>query len=179
MFGWYALTIATEREFGFVAWIVGVLVGIGVRIGAREGTPMLGYTASMCAALAILGGQFLAVNHIINKTFNEKFAGLLEQAGTEQKEMARQGLNAKTDEEVKAWLVKYGELENAPTQEDIKEFRESRVPELKAIMESKPVTRTIPFSLRFAMFKATVGIFTLIWLIFGVISAWRLGSGGS
>ena len=179
MVGWYMLTIATEREFGFVAWIVGVIVGIGVRIGAREGTPMLGYTASMCAALAILGGQFLAVNHIINKTFNEKFASLIENAGAEQKKMAQEGLNAKTDDEVKAWLVKFGELEKEPTQDDIKEFRESRVPELKAIMDAKPITRSIPFSLRFAMFKETVGVFTLIWLIFGVISAWRLGSGGS
>ena len=140
---------------------------------------MLGFTASVCAAVAILGGEFLVLNHSINDTFGPKMADILAKAAATQKEMAREGLNAKTDEEVKAWLVKYGELERAPTQEDIKDFRENRVPELKAMQDFKPVTPNITFSMRFAMFKNSIQPITYLWLIFGVISAWRLGSGGS
>ncbi len=186
MAGWYFLTLATDRQFGFVAWIIGAFVGMGVRILAREGTPMLGYAAAVCAAVAILGGNFLVVNHIVDKVqagFQEGFARGWE---TEQRKFAQEAVSAKTDDQVKAWLVKNGDLEHSPTQQDIKEFREKTVPEMQALLDKKndpkssddlPHPNRISFSQKFAIFRNNLGVLNYLFLFFGVASAWRIGSG--
>ena len=184
MLGWYYLAVAIDKPIVFFSSITGVLVGIAVRIMAKEGTPMLGYAAAMCAALAILGGRFMIVNH-----FNpvRDIAQALESVVAEQTESAKQGLKAKTDDEVKAWLVKYGELEHPPTADDIKEFRQTTVPMLQSMLDNMKTTseklgklginQGESFGDKFNLLKNSMGVDSVIFLLIGVAAAWRIGSG--
>jgi hypothetical protein len=57
---WFFLVKATGYAMGFAAWGVGLLVGMGARSLAREGSRRLGWVAALCAFAAILVGQWLA-----------------------------------------------------------------------------------------------------------------------
>jgi hypothetical protein len=184
MAGWYFLTLATERQFGYVACVVGAFVGIGVRTLAKHGDQKLGFIASVCAALAILGGNFLVVNHFFNMA--EKELGGLADVLAEQRQIAKQAVDAKSDDEIKAWLVKNGELDHAPTQEDIKEFKDSTLPAMRTMLEStdngkasKLAKRSemFSFSTRFQFFKENMSVLQYLFLAFGVVAAWRIGCG--
>jgi hypothetical protein len=57
---WFFLIKVTGYPLGFAAWGVGLLVGLGARGLAREGSRRLGWVAAACAFAAILAGQWLA-----------------------------------------------------------------------------------------------------------------------
>ena len=65
---WAAIIALTEYEIGWIAWAVGALVGIGVRIGSSgEEGPWLGILSVLIAFASIYAGKafglyFLAVN---------------------------------------------------------------------------------------------------------------------
>ena len=178
---WYFLTVATGKEFGVAAWFLGALTGIGVRVLARDGSPMLGYVAAVCACLSILGGQFLAVNTYINRGFVKG----AEKAYLKQISLAKEAVNAKSDQEIKSWLRKNqddGTLEIS--QADIDAFRDHDQAKMQQLLDGNPseqeylkmVIDRIPFSMRFKIFQGTMSLFTILWLVFGIGSAWRIGS---
>jgi hypothetical protein len=185
MLGWYFLTMATDREFGMAAWFVGVLSGLGVRILARDGSPGLAYVAALCAALGILGGQFLVTNTIVNRVLGTMTAGA-DSAYDEEVNQAREGLKLQTDAEIKAWLQTNSETGAPVTSQDMDDFRKVQQPKMQDLVNGKPSRAEFTakftgplssFSMRYNIFKESVGFFTLLWIIFGVLSAWRIASG--
>ena len=59
---WAGIAYATHREIGWIAWGVGGLVGLGVRVAARELVgARYGLLAAGVAALALVGGKFATV----------------------------------------------------------------------------------------------------------------------
>src|SRR5262249_10847111 len=92
---WYSITLATDRHFGIVAWGLGVLVGVGVRTLGKDGTPFLGFIAAVCACLSILGGDYMLVNHVINKNIHD----LSSIAYAAQMEAAREAVKLKSDDQ--------------------------------------------------------------------------------
>ncbi|MFM1768575.1 MAG: hypothetical protein RJA22_1104 [Verrucomicrobiota bacterium] len=61
MLAWFFLIQSTGHQLGFAAWGVGLLVGLGARALGREGGSRLGWAAAGCAAVAVVGGQWLAI----------------------------------------------------------------------------------------------------------------------
>ncbi len=61
MLVWYFLVKVTGHQIAFAAWGVGMLAGLGARGLGREGSRGLGIAAGVAALVAILGGQWLAV----------------------------------------------------------------------------------------------------------------------
>ncbi|MCK4871713.1 MAG: hypothetical protein KAS72_03205 [Phycisphaerales bacterium] len=60
---WAAISYYTNYEVGIVAWGIGVLAGIGVRIGAGESlSGTTGILAAVIAILGVVGGKYTAVS---------------------------------------------------------------------------------------------------------------------
>ncbi|MDB6064417.1 MAG: hypothetical protein JWR26_625 [Pedosphaera sp.] len=181
MTGWYFLTVASEMKFGIVAWFMGAFVGVGVRMLGREGTAALGYVAALCAMLAILGGDFLVASHYVNQALS-KVAG---DAYDNHMVEAREAVNAKTDDQIKAWLVKNGDSGGQVTTEEIEEFRTKTQTEMQKQLDDSTsrgrfekayISQLGSFSMRFGVFKKSVSLFSILWVAFGIASAYKIGS---
>jgi len=180
---WYFLTMATEREFGFAAWFLGIITGVSVRLFARDGSPVLGYIAAVCATVAILGGEFLVTNSFINKATAE-LAGVGETTYNTLIKEANEGVKLQSDAEIKAWLQTNDDSGEQVTTADIANFRKVRQPKMQDLLNGKPpksdftkAFTAMSLSDRFGLFKASLTLFTLLWVGFGVASAWRIASG--
>lgn len=69
---WAGVTYSTDREFGWIAWIVGALVGALTGAFARdEASPMTGAAAALIALVSIAVGKF-AVIHIYATKASQK-----------------------------------------------------------------------------------------------------------
>src|SRR5262245_35725197 len=65
---WAAITYFTSREIGWIAWGVGFVVGLGVRVAAgNESGFAPGITAAVLAVFALVVGKYAAVTLIVNK----------------------------------------------------------------------------------------------------------------
>lgn len=85
---WAGITYATNHEIGWIAWGVGFLVGVGVRMGSQEWDGAVpGMLAVVLAVLAVVGGKYAAVSLIVSKIG------------------AEQAINV-TDTDVKEWICR-------------------------------------------------------------------------
>jgi hypothetical protein len=77
---WFFLIKVTGYEIGFAAWGVGLLIGMGARGLAREGSRRLGLVAALFAFAAIIIGQAMAVQSRhgnLANVFSDRSIGLL------------------------------------------------------------------------------------------------------
>jgi Tfp pilus assembly major pilin PilA len=180
---WFGLTAATGRRFGIVAWAIGGMTGYGVRALGRQGTSLLGVIAAICATLAILGGQFLSVNVQVNKFVSSMVAG----AYDAKIESAKTAVQAKTDPEIKKWLAEQDDTKNESeiTAQDIQSFREKDQPEMQRLLDGTPSraqfeadlrSKLSSMSMKYSIFKTTISLFTVLFVCFGVASAYRIAS---
>jgi hypothetical protein len=181
MLAWYFITLATDRHIGIVAWGVGVLVGIGVRTLGRDGSPFLGFVAAVCACLAILGGDFLLVGHVMNKSVR----GIASIAYTAQMAAAREAVKLKSDAEIRKWLAENKKEGASVSPKDIDEFREHGQAEMQDLLNGKPTQEEFEkefaaklnsFSVKMGILKETLSLFTILWLGLGIASAYRIAS---
>ncbi len=181
MLAWYFLIKLTGYEIGYAAWGVGILVGFGARILGRQGSKALGVAAAICAFVAILGGEYLAVKIEADKLLTE----LIDKAYQNRVEYAKAAEQAQSDDQIKALLVKYEENES-PTAADIKEFRDTTQARLKEFAANKSGKSSFErrssdfrrsFSYNFTIFKDSVGLLTIVFLLLGVSSAYKIGTG--
>jgi hypothetical protein len=179
---WYGITVATGREFGLIAWAVGGLVGFGARVLGKSGSTGLGLIAGLCATLSIVGGGFLAAQHEVGKFMNE--------AAREeyQSELARakEAANLQTDAEIKTYLAKtefVGAGEDV-TADAVQSFKRTELPKLQAIASGKTSEQQFETDFKterrgiglLASVIGTFSLWTLLWLFFGVGTAYRLGA---
>ena len=69
---WAGITVGTGYEIGWIAWGVGILVGIGALLGSkRQGSPALGGIAVLIAIAALLGGKYLTVELVIENELGD------------------------------------------------------------------------------------------------------------
>lgn len=66
---WAGITYATGYEIGWIAWGIGFLVGLAVRMGAGDENlgAAPGVTAAVVAVLAILVGKYAAASLLVDK----------------------------------------------------------------------------------------------------------------
>ncbi|MEZ6122294.1 MAG: hypothetical protein R3C49_03840 [Planctomycetaceae bacterium] len=69
---WAGITYATEMEIGWIAWGVGLVVGIAVRVAAGDNEGLVpGSIAVIGAILALLVGKYAAVHLLVSHTIQE------------------------------------------------------------------------------------------------------------
>lgn len=188
MFVWYGITIATNKEYGLIAWGLGGLIGAAARGLGRGVSNPLGLAAGAVAFVAILGGQYLATRHVV-----ESFMTLgVKEMFSARVAFAKDVATAKNDEELKAVIAKHESDDDDPvTPADIDaaslaEFKKTELPELKKFSEGKMTQAQYEqqhrkemeelFGSNFAL-KESFSLWTLLWLFFGVGTAYRLGAG--
>jgi hypothetical protein len=188
MGGWYLIVDLTQHEIGYAAWGVGVLVGFLTRKLAGNGNVTLGIVAAGSALLAIIGGQYLVTTHALEKYATEQ-ARLAYDA---RMAFAREAVGAQSDEQLQVLLARYGTNEegaaldsNAISAEQVARFRAEGLPRLREFVEGKPTREeseramveefkaSIP---QLAVLKASVSVWTLLWLVLGVGSAYKLAA---
>ncbi len=97
---WGGITYATHREIGWIAWGVGLLVGLGVRLVARENDGVnYGMIAVALAFLSIVLGKYLAVALIVDDV--QKELGKIQIVVTDEDMIAE-----KADEVAAEWRAK-------------------------------------------------------------------------
>jgi hypothetical protein len=65
---WAGIAYFLEVEVGWIAWLVGVLVGVGVRVAAQgEQSAEAGWIAAAIALVAIAAGKYAAVEMAISE----------------------------------------------------------------------------------------------------------------
>jgi len=69
---WGGITFLTNTEFGLIAWGIGVLVGVGVAIGAKgNGNALSGCLAVIIAFLAVGAGKYFAMSLLVDKVLGD------------------------------------------------------------------------------------------------------------
>lgn len=184
---WYFLIKATNTEIGWVAWGVGGLTGFLCRVLGAGYSRTLGIVAAACAFVAILGGEYLATQDAFDTFLAEELEGSYEQ----HLAFAQQAVKLETDDQIRQFLATQAEEDGLPipagtfTAEDVRSFREEALPELRDLANGRPpkaeyeekLRKTISDAFQGEVFKASFSLWTILWLILGVGSAWRLGTG--
>jgi hypothetical protein len=190
MVGWFVLTKTTNTEFGIAAWGIGLLVGAACRKLANNTTQGLGVMAAICTAIAILAGQFLVAKSVVGE-FSKAFAEMGVEFYTTYAQEAVKKVPTGSDTEVRAFLaeqnVEDGEKADPSkvSADEIREFKEE-MPVLREIAGGKKTKPQIEQILSdqgagsldsFELFRASLSWWTLLWLVLGVGSAYKLASG--
>jgi len=187
MIGWALLIRFTGYEIGFAAWGVGIITGFGSLLLSGGGNTTKGVIAGILAVLAILGGQYFAVKHQLDR-FVDEYG---EQLYAYEMDLAKAVDGA--DPERLRELVAYdnsddeNELSAADvTEEMVWEFRENRLPQLAAILDGSMTEydflEKVKTSIRenvtmVDILKDSFSIFTLLWIALGVGSAFKIAAG--
>ncbi|MDB6031614.1 MAG: hypothetical protein JWM16_1952, partial [Verrucomicrobiales bacterium] len=139
--------------------------------------------ASICAAAAILGGEFLVVNHFANRLLNTT----AERVYLSKVAYAGKAVAAKTDPQLKEFLAQKGDKgADQVTSEELATFREKELPKLEALAAGTPSEKEFvkqflgekgSFGFKFKLFEKFISLFTILWVCFGVASAYKIGSG--
>ena len=196
MLGWFLLIKATGWIIGYAAVGVGFLAGVGARMLGRGGSPVLGAVAATCAMVAILGGQYWFAADFIKSKLGP-LAGLVEglkdvakdAASEEYDQKAKHGeeaLRVQTDEEISALYQKLNSAK--PDAEELAEFKQTELPQLREIGSGKLTKQqyvknqigeaeNLGFKLRWEMFKQTMDGFTILFLLLGITTAFKIGNG--
>jgi len=63
---WALIAYSSGHEVGWIAWGVGVLTGLGVKVAAKDGEGAAqGIVAAILAILALAGGKYAAVHFLV------------------------------------------------------------------------------------------------------------------
>jgi hypothetical protein len=178
MFGWYFLIKFTHMEIGYAAWGVGAITGAGARLLARQGSSLQGIICAVCALFAILGGQYFALQSIVDQDIAYK----LGKEYNKEMKWAKSAVEAKTPEDVIHFLsVRDDTSPSQVTEEDIKKFNDLELPEYRDFTNGKPSKEEYVAAQQALIPKLSladsIGLFTIIWSLMGIISAWWIGSG--
>lgn len=190
---WGALGALTGYEIGILAWGLGALVGIAVRV-AGGGGPADAVAAAILAMLAIFAGKALAIEWGLAGFAMEDAAEFLppELYREYQADAAAwQQVDASDPEAVDAFMVSHGYTEAASAAdvsfEERQGFREARAPLLLAMHEEQwsedewrenMVTITTGEILAsyswFDRIKDSLGLFDIIFIFLGVSTAFKI-----
>ena len=76
---WAAIAYFLGLEIGWIAWGIGVMVGLGTKLAAPDRLSIqTGVSAALIAVVAVAGGKYLAVHLSLDKALDELSAGSYE-----------------------------------------------------------------------------------------------------
>lgn len=179
---WYVLAHYLHIASGWVAWGTGAMAGFGARALGRAPTPLFGIIAAGFTLLAILGGSYLAMLSDIDKFVNKNLAGAYE----ERVAFAKKATAAKDDAALRAVIAEDdGGDASKITDAELAEVK-ADLPKLRELTKGKPTKaefqQQLSDSIRSNISLADVAkgyfrIFTIIFIVLGLSTAFKLGSG--
>lgn len=178
MFGWYFLIRMTHMEIGYAAIMVGAVTGAGARLLARQGSSLQGIVCAICALFAIIGGQYFALVSIVDKEIEYEAA----KDYKKQIKWAKSAMEATNTGDIVYFLsVRDDTSQSSITEDDIKKFREVEFPEYRDLVNGKPSKEEYIQAQKATItppsLTDSIGLFTILWSLFGIAAAWRIGSG--
>jgi hypothetical protein len=187
---WAGISALTGYEIGYVAWAVGLFVGVGASALGGHGQT----TGAACAVLtlaAIFAGKVLAVHCVAPGELRTAVAeALTREAYDHQMNAARDFSRLNTDAQYRQFMVKHGFSEApspaAVTTEELAGFKEQAVPVLRRFHTEKLTfrqwqdhwsqvfTEQLPIV---DMVLDNLGPIDLLFAFLGVATAFRIGTG--
>lgn len=180
---WYAMIHFLHFASGWVAWGVGVLAGFGARTLGRTPTQLFGIIAAVCALLGILGGSYLALSEEVESSIKELAKGAYEKEVAHAKKI----VEAKDDVAILAAVAEQLEANN-PTEvpDALIAKAKADLPRYKDLVAGKPTKAEYEqqsagkiremISMTEVM-KDSFGLFSIIFILLGLSSAYKIGSG--
>lgn len=185
---WAAIAYFAQIQLGIIAWAIGGMVGFGVAIAAKGHTGLqTGILAAVIALASIAGGKYFTILAIVGNgpTFSpctdaEARAGIAhevaEQFEHDGKKLAwPEGKNLDEAEEledypkdVAAEATKHWDAKSPEDQRAFKEQRDAQIKQAFSSFRSSFVSTA---------FMNSFTIFSVVFGIFAVITAFKLGSG--
>ena len=192
---WAFISYGTGYELGILAWGIGALVGFAVLLGAgNDSNPAMGGVAVVIAILAIVAGKYLAVYMHVDKEFggldvavqfeDEDFlvSYIADEVVTEYEEAGKElnwpedadmeSMSAASDYPADVWAEasnRWGAMSVAERDS----FKQERISQTQAKIEA------FSGDLTWEAFRASFGLFDVLWFILGAATAFRLGSGAT
>ena len=179
---WYVLAHYLHIASGWVAWGTGAMAGFGARTFGRTATPLFGIIAAGFTLLAILGGSYLAMLADIDKFVAKNLDGAYE----ERVAFAKKATAAKDDTALRAVIAEDdGGDASKITDAELAEVK-ADLPKLRELTKGKPtkaefqqqLSDTIRSNISLVdVAKGYFRIFTIIFIVLGLSTAFKLGSG--
>jgi len=184
---WAGIAIASDYEIGWIAWGIGAAVGAAFhRLGGHGAAGPL-----LCAAIAVASigtGKYVA----FRTSVNNEMAEILDSEEMRMEYAAHKAFGAaysaaETEDEKEAlardWIVEEGDDPATVSAQRLDHFRENELPEIIAIHSGEKSFDEFKSGFRELVmaevsFADTLGGFDLLWIALGVMTAWRLASGG-
>lgn len=195
---WAMIAVFTGYEIGWIAWGVGAGVGYGAHLLEGRGRVM-GVVCAGLAALSILGGKMMVVNHFVG----EEIAGMADFQPTRENYDAIKAEAAAfaalgSEQEYPAFMVQYQYTDVATagevSQEEVNDFKEWNVGHLQAWAAEPPTfeawsadfaANSAANSAAFAdsipmteLLFSSLGAMDILFFALGIITAFQVGSGG-
>lgn len=180
MFGWYLIIRLTHMEIGYAAVMVGACTGAGARLLARQGSSLQGIVCGVCALLAIVGGEFFAIQSI-EKSYD---TWAIQKEYDDELKWAQSAVAATNRDEILVFLSVRDEVNSSSiSEDDVKEFLQVDQPRYRDLVNGKPSKEEYIAAevakLPTPSVMDSISPFTFIWGLFGVAAAWRIGSGNA
>lgn len=178
MFAWYLLIRLTYMEIGYAAIMVGAVTGAGARLLARQGSSLQGIVCAVCALFAIIGGQYFALVSIVDKQVDYELAKEYKR----EIKWANSAIQATNESAITYFLSVRDEVsQSSISPEDIKAFEEKELPKYRDLLNGKPTKEEFVIKEKATIPRPrvvdSIGLFTIVWSLFGIAAAWRIGSG--
>jgi hypothetical protein len=195
---WGGIAYFTGYEIGYVALLVGFVVGLGASILDGEG-PLCGFVCAVLCVLSIFGGKYMA----LSMTIDNEFGGFMEAELTEdlyQEIMVEAEAYVNVDKsdcsQILQFMVDYEYADVATaaeiSEEELNFFWEYSAPNLIDIGTNKPsfeqwkkdINKSFDaeiknsFSLADAI-KESLDPIDLLFIVLGISAAYRVGAGGA
>lgn len=191
---WAFVAYKLGLEIGWIAWIIGALVGFAVSMAGGQGGNA-GLVAAAIAVLAICGGKIATVEMTISRGIEKGFASTEARASFEKMRTAAPAFRKVTSrDQYPAFMIAHRFTEAAKpeevTPEELERFEQSKAPDLQDFenryrsfdewktKKSQSITLEIGRSISlWDELKATLGFFDVIFFCLGIGTAIRVGSG--
>lgn len=175
---WCMVAYKTEREVGWIAWAVGILAGVGMRIGFRDIGYFPGMIAGGLASLGIIGGKF-AVFYIVLQPL---FAALSDVSQVSREDLAdivarRAVMDAgqvDTDDDEKFEAAVEAEMPKAVA--DVAKLNDQQVRERAKELAGR-LSADLQSEMRGQFWKLMFSFWDVLFIPLAVFSAFRVASG--
>ena len=191
-FLWKFIAMEFDRELGLIAWLIGGAVGFAAASLGSRGQPA-GILCGVLTVLAILGGKYLFYSDLqanIRSVMEEIGTAELMQASYEQMKLeAAEFVSVNDDQGLREFMVRYEYSEHgspeAVTVEEINIFRDEFEADLVYLASNNPsydewmndtVAPEVESVSTTQVVYESLGWLDLLFLLFGVATAYRLGS---
>jgi hypothetical protein len=190
---WAVIGFSTGYEVGFVAWGVGVLAGVGMRVGSGESDGFLpGVAAALIALGSIAAGKFAVVHFAVGNEL-DKIRESISQATLEEgklymanqlvDEYAQAGKTLKWPEGMTRDDADAPEDYPADLWQDVEARWVTMTPEHQEEYRQALIEETLAVADEFhtfadgEVFRESLNFYDVVWGLLALASAFRIGSG--